>query len=205
LRQQRDAPHQEQDRPTTNAGGHAELLRRAEIRGRTLVRLCQPLHQTREEAVRRILGVNLLEVMASLPPMSCAIGLKPARAIITSFELSGTQPPMPLSLRQVDPLIRQLTLYPPHRKPNQKHLKTGESIMNLIELDRALRQLRLGAWLRFSKPAARHKPKPMPPIDLIGVFGFANSLYALTVLLQRRRKKAAFRDADGSCQRSFET
>ena len=59
-------------------------------------------------------------------------------------------------LRQVDPLIRQLTLYRDFIES-----KTKESEMNLIELERALRQLRLGGMATVLETrCARRSPKP---------------------------------------------
>ncbi len=51
-------------------------------------------------------------------------------------------PQAPLTLRQVDPLIRELIQY--RDLIQQRHRLRGTEPMNLIELDRALRQLRMG-------------------------------------------------------------
>ena len=61
-----------------------------------------------------------------------------ARRIASSAAISSAGPPVPLTLRQVDPLIRQLTLY-----RDLIDRRTGDPYMNLVELDRALRKLRL--------------------------------------------------------------
>ena len=68
-------------------------------------------------------------------------------------------------LRQVDPLIRQLTLY---RDLIQQRTTRGDQRMNLIELQRSLRQLRLGGMAAVLETRLRQaQAEPMAPIDLI--------------------------------------
>ena len=70
---------------------------------------------------------------------------------------------MPLTLRQVDPLIRQLTLY-----RDLIDRKTGDSDMNLVELDRALRKLRLSGMADVLETRLRHaQTERLPPLDLV--------------------------------------
>ena len=59
--------------------------------------------------------------------------------------------PVPLTLRQVDPLIRQLTLY-----RDLIDRKTGDPRMNLVELDHALRKLRLSGMAAVLETRLRH-------------------------------------------------
>src|SRR6202789_37131 len=69
--------------------------------------------------------------------------------------------------------------------------------MNLIELDRALRQLRLGGMAAVLETRLRQeKAEAMPPIDLIACLVSDELTLRTDRLLQRRRKQAAFRDAD---------
>ena len=73
------------------------------------------MHQTLgEEAVRRILGVlNLMKKYGvASTDEACALGLE-SRASHYHFARRYLEhnPQLPLSLRQVNPLIRQLTLY----------------------------------------------------------------------------------------------
>src|SRR5260370_5438738 len=67
--------------------------------------------------------------------------------------------------------------------------------MNLIELDRALRQLRLGGMAAVLETRLRQaQAEPMAPIDLISCL-VADELTRRTErLLERRRKQAGFRD-----------
>ena len=74
-------------------------------------------------------------------------------------------PQLPLSLRQVDPLIRQLTLY---RDLIENTNQQENRLMNLIELERALRQLRLGGMAAVLETRLRQaQAEAMAPIDLI--------------------------------------
>ena len=100
-------------------------------------------------------------------------------------------PQLPLSLRQVDPLIRQLTdVSRLHRQQNQ-----GEQTMNLIELQRALRQLRLGGIAAVLETRLRQaQAEAMAPIDLISCLVSDELTRRSERLLERRRKQAAFRD-----------
>jgi hypothetical protein len=77
--------------------------------------LCQGLHRTEgEAAVRRILGVLALakKYGTASADEACALALE--SGVVTYRFLRRyleRNPQLPLSLRQVDPLIRQLTLY----------------------------------------------------------------------------------------------
>jgi transposase len=116
LRQQRGRHRiQEQDRPTRTPLSTEQLLRRAETAGPHIGALCRAMHQNLgEEAVRRILGVlNLTKKYGvASTDEACALGLE-TRASHYHFVRRYLEhnPQLPLSLRQVDPLIRQLTLY----------------------------------------------------------------------------------------------
>jgi len=116
LRQQRGRHRiQEQDRPTRTPSSTKQLLHRAETAGPHIGALCQAMHQNLgEEAVRRILGVLNLSKKYGVASTdeACAIGLE-AGASHYHFvrRYLERNPQLPLSLRQVDPLIRQLTLY----------------------------------------------------------------------------------------------
>ena len=91
------------------------MLSRAAKAGPQIGTLCQALHQRQGEvAVRRILGVLALAKKYGVAATddACAMALETG-----SCEYSFVRrylehnPQLPLSLRQVDPLIRQLTLY----------------------------------------------------------------------------------------------
>jgi DNA replication protein DnaC len=69
--------------------------------------------------------------------------------------------------------------------------------MNLIEVDRALRQLRLGSMAAVLETRLRQaQAEGMAPIDLIACLVSDELNLRTDRLLQRRRKQAAFRDAD---------
>ena len=67
--------------------------------------------------------------------------------------------------------------------------------MNLMELDRALRQLRLGGIAAVLETRLRQaQAESMPPIDLISCRVSDELLRRSERLLERRRKQAGFRD-----------
>jgi DNA replication protein DnaC len=69
--------------------------------------------------------------------------------------------------------------------------------MNVIELQRALRQLRLGGMAAVLETRLRQaQAEPMAPIDLIASLVSDELTRRTDRLLDRRRKQAAFRDAD---------
>jgi hypothetical protein len=91
------------------------LLRRAELTGTHIGVLCQAMyHKQGQVAVRRILGVLALVKKYGLASTedACTVALETGacsyRFVRRYLEHN---PQLPLSLRQVDPLIRQLTLY----------------------------------------------------------------------------------------------
>src|SRR5512143_702070 len=69
--------------------------------------------------------------------------------------------------------------------------------MNLIELDRALKQLRLGGMAAVLETRLRQaQAEPMAPIDLISCLVSDELTRRGDRLLERRRKQAGFRDAN---------
>jgi hypothetical protein len=116
LRQQRGGHRiKDEDRPNKTPLGTEQLLHRAARAGRHIGVLCQGMHRHQgEPAVRRILGVLSLakKYGAASVDDACAAALE-----VEVFEYRFVRrylerrPHNPLSLRQVDPLIRQLTLY----------------------------------------------------------------------------------------------
>ena len=106
---------QEQDRPSKTPLGTRQLLARCEKAGPHIGALCQSMHRNDGPvAVRRILGVLSLAKKYGVASTdnACAVALETGvshyRFVRRYLE---RHPPAPLSLRQVDPLIRQLTLY----------------------------------------------------------------------------------------------
>jgi hypothetical protein len=116
LRQQRGGHRiKDEDRPSKTPLGILQLLARTERAGRHIGALCQGMHRHQgEPAVRRILGVLSLakKYGAASVDDACAAALE-----VKVFEYRFVRrylerrPHSPLGLRQVDPLIRQLTLY----------------------------------------------------------------------------------------------
>jgi len=69
--------------------------------------------------------------------------------------------------------------------------------LNLIELERALRQLRLGGMATVLETRLRQaQAEPMAPIDLISCLVSDELTRRADRLLERRRKQAGFRDPD---------
>ena len=116
LRQQRGGHRiKDEDRPSKTPLGTLQLLARTERAGRHIGALCQGMHRLQgEPAVRRILGLLSLakKYGAASVDDACAAALEvdvcEYRFVRRYLE---RRPQSPLSLRQVDPLIRQLTLY----------------------------------------------------------------------------------------------
>jgi transposase len=106
---------QDQDRPKHTPLGTQQLLCRADHAGEQIGALCRGMHREQgETAVRRILGVLSLAKKYGVASVddACAAALE-----VGSYEYRFVrrylerQPQLPLSLHQVDPLIRQLTEY----------------------------------------------------------------------------------------------
>ena len=105
----------EEDRPKQTPLGTLQLLARADKAGRQIGVLCRAMHgRDGQEAVRRILGMLALakKYGAATVDDACAaaleVGVSEYRFVRRYLE---RRPQLPLTLRQVDPLIRQLTLY----------------------------------------------------------------------------------------------
>jgi hypothetical protein len=106
---------QDQDRPQRTPLGTLALLCRADKAGPQIGALCRGMHgEHGETMVRRIQGVLSLAKKYGTASVeeACAaaleMGVRDYRFVRRYLE---RHPQMPLSLRQVDPLIRQLTLY----------------------------------------------------------------------------------------------
>jgi transposase len=116
LHQQRGGHRiKDQDRPRRTPLSTQQLLSRAAKAGPQIGTLCQALHQRQGEvAVRRILGVLALAKKYGVAATddACAMALETGSceySFVRRYLEHNRQ--LPLSLRQVDPLIRQLTLY----------------------------------------------------------------------------------------------
>jgi transposase len=116
LRQQRGRHRiKDEDRPSKTPLSTRQLLARCEKAGQHIGAFCQGLHRNHGEvAVRRILGVLSMAKKYGVASAedACAVALETGASeyqfVRRYLEHS---PQLPLNLRQVDPLIRQLTLY----------------------------------------------------------------------------------------------
>lgn len=103
------------DRPASTPTTTLVLLKRARGAGTSIGALCEQIHRKREEGgVRRIQGVLALVKKHGAAPIeeACAMALELGAADYRFVKIwIERNPPVPLSLRQVDPLIRELSLY----------------------------------------------------------------------------------------------
>jgi len=106
---------QEMDQPARTPRSTEALLRSAHQAGRYIGVLCDHIHRTEAEpGVRRILGVLALArkhgpaVVEDAAKAALEMGAPSYRFVRRYLD---RRPPVPLTLRQVDPIIRQLTLY----------------------------------------------------------------------------------------------
>ena len=104
-------------------------------------------------------------------------------------------PQAPLSLRQIDPLIRELTQY---RDLIQQRIHFEEpQSMNPIELNRSLVQLRLsGMAAVLETRLLQAQSEAMAPIDLISILVSDELACRSNGCWSRRHKQAQFRDPD---------
>lgn len=116
LRQERGRHRiKDEDRPRRTPLSTQQLLSRAAKAGAHIGALCQAMHAKYGElAVRRILGVLALAKKYGIASTdeACAMALETGTCEYHFVRrYLERNPQLPLSLRQVDPLIRQLTLY----------------------------------------------------------------------------------------------
>ena len=105
----------ELDKPAQTPLGTLKLLNRAATAGKNIGALCRAMHEREGQAtVRRILGLLSLakKYGAATCDEACEMGLETGagdyRFVRRYLE---RRTPAPVSLRQIDPIIRQLTLY----------------------------------------------------------------------------------------------
>ena len=106
---------QDQDRPKHTPPGTQQLLSRADQAGEQIGALCRRMHKEHgETAVRRIQGMLSLAKKYGVASVdeACATALEVGSCEYKFvYRYLERHPQMPLSLRQVDPLIRELTEY----------------------------------------------------------------------------------------------
>jgi transposase len=106
---------EDRDRPTRTPPTTLALLGRAATAGASIGAVCQHIHaQGTAHSVRQLLGVLALAkkhgvaVVVDAAKAALEIGVPTYRFLRKYVD---RRPPLPLTLKQVDPLIRQLTLY----------------------------------------------------------------------------------------------
>jgi hypothetical protein len=119
---------QEADRSARTPPSTVQLLARAGQAGTHIGELCQAIHQRQGQVgVRRMLGVLALakKFGPALVDQACAaaleLGVREYHFVRRYLE---RQPPLPLTLQQVDPLIRELEQY---RDIIQQRIKESEA------------------------------------------------------------------------------
>ena len=105
----------DEDRSRKTPTGTQQLLYRADKAGSQIGALCRGMHQAQGEvAVRRIMGVLSLGKKYGVARVddACAVALEVGVCDYPFVRrYLERNPQLPLNLRQIDPLIRQLTLY----------------------------------------------------------------------------------------------
>ena len=186
----------DEDRSRKTPLGTQQLLYRADKAGSQIGALCRGMHQAQgETAVRRIMGVLSLGKKYGVARVddACAVALEvgdlrlPLRAPLSGAE-SATAAEFAAD-RSSHPATHAVSRL--HRQQDQ----SGEQGMNLIELQRALGQLRLGGMATVLETRLRQaQAEAMAPIDLISCLVTDELTRRSDRLLERRRKQAAFRD-----------
>jgi transposase len=120
----------DEDRPARTPATTLVLLARAGSAGPHIGALCEAIHRLDGEiGVRRILGVLSLVKRHGVPRVEAAstqaleLGV-PSYGFVKRY-LARIATPPPLALKQIDPLIRQLTLY---RNAIERLTQEGESV-----------------------------------------------------------------------------
>ena len=104
-----------EDRPKSTPPTTLKLLNRADVASKSIGLVCRRIHAVEGElGIKRVLGVLSLakKYGADRVEKACALALEvgvPSYHFIKKY--FDKQPDLPLSLRQVDPLIRELALY----------------------------------------------------------------------------------------------
>src|SRR5262249_65963 len=130
-------------------------------------------HCQRGRSLRRCPGSRRLQLLSLCPPL-------PGTESSTSAELAANR-----------------SAHPPAHVVSRLHPRQNQQqpSMNIIELERALRQLRLGGMAAVLETRLRQaQAEAMAPIDLISCLITDELTRRSDRLLERRRKHAAFRD-----------
>jgi len=187
----------EDDRPARTPRTTEALLHRARTAGVHLGALCQHIHNHEgEPGLRRILGVLSLAkkhgAVAADEAAQAALDLgMPNYRFVRRFLERRSPLPTPETGGSAHPPAQPLPQ--PHRPKNRR------TLMNLVEVDRALRQLRLSGMADVLETRLRHaQTEKLAPLDLVSSLVSDELLRRQDRLLARRLKKASFRDPDRS-------
>ena len=187
------------DRPRRTPPPLLQLLARAHKAGANIGAVCDAIHARQGElGMRRIQGVlQLVKQYGSVASDdACAAALElrvPEYRFVRRY--LERSPQAPLTLRQVDPLIRELSSV--SRPDPATHQLRGTQSMNLIELNRSLVQLRLSGMAAVMETRLlQAQSESMAPIDLISILVSDELACRSKRLLERRNKQAQFRDAN---------
>ena len=185
------------DRPRRTPPQLLELLARGHKAGANIGAVCDAIHARQGElGMRRIQGVLQMvkQYGSAAADNACAMALElrfPSYHFVRRY--LERSPQAPLTLRQVDPLIRES--HSVSRPDRTTHQLRGTPTMNLIELNRSLVQLRLsGMAAVLETRLLQAQSEAMAPIDLISILVSDELACRSKRLLERRHKQAQFRD-----------
>ena len=187
------------DRPRRTPQHTHQLLARAHKAGANIGAVCDAIHHRQAEAgVRRIMGMLSLakKYGCGACDQACAAALELRRARVSlRAPLPGAQsasPSEPAPSRSTDPRTDPVSRPDPTTNPIR-----GIHSMNLIELNRALVQLRLSGMVAVLETRLlQAQSENMAPIDLISTLVSDELACRSKRLLERRHKQAQFRDAN---------
>src|SRR5881397_345935 len=183
------------DRPTRTPPTTLALLARAVRAGAQVGTLCETIHRRDGEAgVRRILGVLTLVKKHGAPAVedACAAAGTRRRRLPLRPALpraAARRPAHPAPGRSAHPRPHPLSRR--HRTQNPG----GDPDMNLVELQRALRQLRCSGMAAGLEPRLLEaQTAKLAPIDFLSTLVGDELLRRQDRLLARRIQQAGFRD-----------
>ena len=174
------------------------LLRRARGAGQHVGAVCEHIHRHEgEPGVRRILGVLSLAKKHGAPTVDDRGEDRagPRRAHLPLHAALARAPPAGAADAAPDRSAHPPPLAVPRPHPTQNRRPR----MNLVEIDHALRKLRLSGMADVLETRLRHaQTERLAPIDLISTLVSDELLRRQDRLFGRRIKPPRFRDADRS-------
>ena len=186
------------DRPARTPASTVALLARAKTAGAHISAVCEHIHQHEgASGVRRMLGV--LALAKKHGPAVVDDAAKAALDLgVPDLSLSPSLPRTPPAGAADAPPGRPAHS-PAHPLSRSHRSQNRRPAMNLVELDRALRQLRLSGMAAVLETRLRHaQTEKLAPIDLVSMLVSDELLRRQDRLLERRHKQARFRDPDRS-------